>query len=347
MSKAFYRNVRARDLLDAFLVSAISSLLLLRFYLYLAGYPQVGSGPLHIAHVLYGGIFMMIALVISLTFLGVRSRQVSAVIGGIGFGVFIDELGKFITKDNNYFFSPTIGLIYAIFVFMYLSFNFLTRAQRLTSREYQINALVELEEAIAQDLDASERAHIYRLLDASKKDSAMTRHLREFVDNIKITANVQPSRFRIMLRRIDEEYKRLWERRGTALGVRLIFTAEIAILASAVIYTLYNNIDDITAVLSGSLSYGRELIIGQVVASVVAMGFVLYGLARLQSSRYEAFEQFRRATLINIYLTQFFIFVRIQFDALPGLGINIFLLLVITFVLRQERRLGVDNAIRK
>jgi hypothetical protein len=280
-----------------------------------------------------------------LTFLGVRARQVTAIMGGIGFGVFIDELGKFITEDNNYFFRPAVGLIYALFVLLYLVFNFLTRSQKMSSREYQLNALSELEEAIAQDLDKSERAHIYKLLDASNKDSAMTRHLREFVDNIKVTAHVQPSRIRLLLRRIDSVYKNFWEQRRSNVLVRGVFITEIIILIGGVIYTIYSNIDDIEAVFAGSLSYGRELIIGQVIASVVAGGFVLYGLSKLTSSRYDAFEQFRRATLINIYLTQFFIFVRIQFDALPGLLINIALLLLITFVLRQERRLGETDAV--
>lgn len=76
-----YRNVRARDLLDAFLVSSITSLLLVRFYLYVTGYPQIGGGALHIAHMLYGGILMMAALVITLTFLGTRARQVAAIMG--------------------------------------------------------------------------------------------------------------------------------------------------------------------------------------------------------------------------------------------------------------------------
>jgi hypothetical protein len=340
MSKFLYRNVRGRDLLDAFLISAISSLLLLRFYLNLTGYPLIGGGPLHIAHMLYGGVLMMIALVVSFVFLGVRSRQISAIVGGVGFGIFIDELGKFITKDNDYFFRPAIGIIYAVFVVLYLLFNFLTRTQRLTSREYQINALAELEEAVAQDLDSSERAHIYRLLDASKKDSAMTRHLREFVDSLRITADVKPSHVRLLIRKIDAVYKRFWEKRSSNILVRLVFIAQAAILIAAVAYTVYKNIDDITAVLSGSLTYGRELIVAQVIASVVAGGFVLYGLSKLTSSRYDAFEQFRRATLINIYLIQFFIFVRIQFQALPGFLVSVVLLILITFVLRQERKLG-------
>jgi len=72
----------------------------------------------------------------------------------------------------------------------------------------------------------------------------------------------------------------------------------------------------------------------------VAGGFLLYGITELTKSRLAAFEQFRRATLINIYLTQFFVFVRLQFDALPGLALNLILLILVTFVLRQEAREG-------
>ena len=156
-SGIFYRNVRARDNLDLFVLSAASSLLLVRFYLYLAGYPQIGSGGLHIAHMLWGGVLMLTALAINATFLGARALRVAAIVGGAGFGIFIDELGKFITRDNNYFYQPTVGIIYAIFVILYLTFNFLSRKQVLTSREYQLNALAQLEEAVVHDMDPTER----------------------------------------------------------------------------------------------------------------------------------------------------------------------------------------------
>ncbi len=111
-----YRSIRARDLLEIFFVSAVFSLLLVRFFLFVTGYPQLGGDGLHIAHMLWGGLLMLISITLLLAFLGRRVQQLAAVLGGLGFGVFIDEIGKFITSDNNYFFRPTIGILYAIFV---------------------------------------------------------------------------------------------------------------------------------------------------------------------------------------------------------------------------------------
>src|ERR687885_2801553 len=81
--------------IDIFFITAVSTVLLLRIYLQATGYPQIGGNGLHIAHVLWGGLAMVLAIGILLSFLLPGTRRLAAFLGGIGFGAFIDELGKF------------------------------------------------------------------------------------------------------------------------------------------------------------------------------------------------------------------------------------------------------------
>ena len=55
-----------------FLVAGVASILAIRVYLILTGYPQLGGGGLHIAHMLWGGLLMLVALILMLAFLGRR-----------------------------------------------------------------------------------------------------------------------------------------------------------------------------------------------------------------------------------------------------------------------------------
>src|SRR5690606_1453271 len=49
-----------------------------------------------------------------------RNKLFAALLGGIGFGLFIDEIGKFVTNDNDYFYEPAIGLMYVSFLLIWL-----------------------------------------------------------------------------------------------------------------------------------------------------------------------------------------------------------------------------------
>ena len=114
MRRYLILNSNAPDLMELFLVASIASVLAIRAFLAATGYPQLGGAGLHIAHMLWGGIFMTIALFVLFSLLGPTSQRFAAILAGIGFGTFIDELGKFITSDHNYFFEPTncLGIIY-------------------------------------------------------------------------------------------------------------------------------------------------------------------------------------------------------------------------------------------
>src|SRR5450755_87649 len=105
------RNAEAPLLFEGFLVAAVCSFLGIRWFLALTGYPKIGSNGIHIAHMLWGGLLMLLALILLLSFLNRSVEHAAAIIAGLGFGTFIDEIGKFVTSDNNYFYRPAISLI--------------------------------------------------------------------------------------------------------------------------------------------------------------------------------------------------------------------------------------------
>lgn len=337
MRRLFYRNDQAQDHLELFLVSAVSSLLLVRFYLHITGYPQLGGGTLHIAHMLWGGLLMMAAIALNLSFMGIRVQRLVALVGGIGFGLFIDELGKFITKDNNYFFQPTIGLIYAIFIILYLVFNFISRRQRLSSEEYQLNALRQFEEAIVHDMDDAEKRNMARLLDQADPKNRLTKELRALLQHAQ-TVKVEQGRLSRFQAAAGKAYTNFWRQRDSNKLVAAVFVIESLIFLAGIILTILGSVNSVTELIHEASSYATKLLIGQLLASIAVAAFAVWGAIKLPTSRVEALEYFRRATLVNLFLTQFFVFSRVEFEAIPGFLVNLALLAALHASLQLERR---------
>lgn len=133
------RDTDTGGLLELLMVIAVVTILVNRAFLAATGYPQLSPGDLHIAHMLWGGLLMFTALVMVFRYWNPSMRRLAAFVGGIGFGLFIDELGKFITANNDYFYKPTIAVIYVIFIAMFLLFRGFAENSELSPRELSVN----------------------------------------------------------------------------------------------------------------------------------------------------------------------------------------------------------------
>lgn len=137
--RVLIRDIDAAHNIEYFLVASVSTVLLVRSFLHLTGYPQIGNDTLHIAHMLWGGLIMTVVMLLQQGFLDIQLKKILAVMGGVGFGLFIDELGKFITADNDYFFQPTFSLFYIIFLAIFFLIEFVQERVVLDPREIRIN----------------------------------------------------------------------------------------------------------------------------------------------------------------------------------------------------------------
>jgi len=159
----------AHDYLLISLVAFAITVIFIRAFLHFAGYPQIGGDILHIAHALWGGLLLFIAVLLPMALNNQWAIKTSALLSGIGIGLFIDEVGKFITQTNDYFFAPALSLIYGFFilnVFVYLYFR---RPRQKDSRKAMYHALEGLQEVVDGDLDTEEAARIEAHLAVAKQ----------------------------------------------------------------------------------------------------------------------------------------------------------------------------------
>lgn len=146
------------------LLSFAASVAGTRIFLVLTGYPQLGGGGLHIAHVLWGGLLLYAAALLPLILANRWAYTTSAVLSGLGIGLFIDEVGKFITENNDYFYPPAAPIIYAFFLLTVLLYLRLRKPPPRQIRDELYNALDSLQEVLDHDLEPHERTELQERL---------------------------------------------------------------------------------------------------------------------------------------------------------------------------------------
>jgi hypothetical protein len=268
---------------------------------------------------------MAVAIWISVIYLNRRSRGVTAVIGGVGFGFFIDELGKFITSDNDYFFKPAAGIIYLIFILMFLLIRELSRRQRLDQRTALANALAFLPSTVIGDFQQADRKVVGELLDRADPEDPLVAQSRTWFEQASTAPVRPPSRLSVLLARMHERITEISRRpwfRKTVIWVIVIW----AFLSLAGTVTIEVNVGDVhDGTKSGEDSSLSSVLRGlSILTSTVLVGVGVVRMWRGQHQR--AYRAFALALLVSIFITRFFSFLDVQFAAVFGLFVDLLLL---------------------
>jgi hypothetical protein len=311
---------------ELFLVATVVTITVTRLYLQLTGFPQIGgAGGLHVAHVLFGGVFMLVAMVMFMLLLGRSSRWLATLFAGVGFGLFIDEVGKFLTQDNNYFFKPAAAVMYLFIVLVYVVGAFLVRRRALSDRELVVNALRMMQEMAADNLDTYEASELRRMLDAADPAQPLRNPLVRVVEEV--------TREPLAVSRINRFYVTV--RRGAVGLARATLMQRLGVVLFQVVIVLSvlapsREVVDNPSVFAWVWAAAAWLVVGQGVVATV-----LY----YRGEHVRALQIFALALTLELLVVQFFELLDDPWLGVLRVLLNVLLLGVCHSMLYREQQL--------
>jgi hypothetical protein len=312
------RREGAEQYLFLTLVSFAITVLATRAFLELTGFPRIGGGELHIAHALFGGVFLFVAALLPIILAGRTVYRAAAVFGGVGIGLFIDEVGKFITTQNDYFYPAAAPLIYATFLLAVLVYLRVRRRVQPDARTQLLTSLQLVEEAVDGDLQGNERDLLRRRLSAAAEGAPQPEQRRlaaamlAFVESRDLTiAPEGVSRFQPLLAWWASRRSRWLGGRGVraALVVLLFISGLHSVIDLGVAVTEIGGVDPATSTRLFSLD-ALHLLVDGVAGALLLAGAVLMAVTsrdRLGASlaEYGLLVALSLADLASFYLRQF------------------------------------------
>ena len=220
------RREGAERYVSVTLVSFAGTVIATRWFLSITGFPQIGGGDLHIAHALWGGAALFVAALLPILLAGRAVYLASSALAGIGIGLFIDEVGKFITTENDYFYPAAAPIIYATFLLAVIIWLRARSEEDPDPRSQLLTALELFEESVEGDLQAAERDELRdRLASASMRAPAPEQRrlagtLLGYVEAGELHVAPDPvDRFGGLRQRWQERRDRLVGGRGLRIGI--------------------------------------------------------------------------------------------------------------------------------
>lgn len=240
-----------------------------RLILALAAYPKIGNAQLHIAHVLWGGLAVFLSSILMLVLSNQWVYSLSAILTGVGMGLFIDEVGKFITQSNNYFYPAAAPIIYVVFLLTTRLYLRIRRPPAEDPRAVMYRALEGLSELLDVDLESREAILLRSQLDfveehaESRAPVNLARAIRSTLSDESVP--ISPTRWTLQDRRraARDRLMDCWIPEGTH---RIINGAGLIMLGLLALRTTFKSLRAIPAlaeleqIVSGVLNQGMVAI---------------------------------------------------------------------------------------
>ncbi len=344
MSFSFIKRSSSADNLLRFLLASAFSVLSTRLYLHLTNYPQISRGDLHIAHTVFGGILLTASVLLLLIFHGQRTRQWGALIAGFGFGQFIDEIGKFITKDSNYFYQPVPVIIYLTFISLFFFYRSLDKYVPDDEKEMVFDMLERLED-FADTRFTHHQTVIVDLL--AKMQEKNMRNYAWILGGVREMLRSMPQKTVPTSSYFVSSLQTSWAALDLFLAKRKpVFFLLVAIFIVYVGFSFWtmstflyrvvqNTFDPMQHGISSRVDwyiYVAELVSGLVSSLMMCRG--LWLLAR--RSKHRALILFKNGLAMNILVTHVFAFYIEQFSAVVSLTAMIILFGLVDNILEED-----------
>jgi hypothetical protein len=343
----------AEQYFENVVVAFVITLLGTRLFLELTGYPQIAPGKLHIAHVLWGGLFLFLGSLVVLIYRNQSMLTLGSILTGVGWGFFVDELGKFVTADHDYFFKPVAPIIYVSFLLLALLAARIRRHEGAGAKTAIYHILDRFEEVVEASIDPHDLAALrQRLLDLSldRQDGVtdeLAMALLHFIEREDIrTSQARPSR---LVRSVGRAHD--WINRFvlTPRAKNLVFPVVLlgygcllVINALAHLWSLWQprwaavlnvglDVDPLSSTTNTTLFLAMIAL-----RFLVAIGF-LRSARRLFARRQQGWEMARRALLLAFVGADLLHFYFSQFSAAIVAVIDVALLGWVNLVQRYQR----------
>ena len=221
------RRERAERYMLLVLLCLAGTVSFTRFFLELSGYPQIGNSELHIAHVLWGGLLLFAGALLPLIYANRTVFDLSAILAGVGMGLFIDEVGKFITQSNDYFFPAAAPIVYMLFLMTLWVYLLVRSKQQPNPRSLLYEVFSMLGEYLDKDFSEIEKNKILeqlalaRALDTEGEYGDLVNSIEGFLlgNQIQLVAHQDDFLSRFLKPIIEFEETHLPERRFRRLLV--------------------------------------------------------------------------------------------------------------------------------